>query len=161
MVRICYFFYGFDLKKKFGKENFLMSHFTLQCHKLPLLLWPFAENIPSKSLFCVKSCTCDHCLFPEEFNGLCWVQYPVRSVPTCYLFTHTLSHSLNTYLLKISHMPGSVLSWSFHWTGTCCGGLFRHHALPAQAERMNAYLEGTKEHRFGRQAPKREASGAS
>lgn len=58
-------------------------------------------------------------------------------------------------------MPGSVLSWSLHLTDICCWMQFRHHARPAQAERMNGYLEGTKEHVWGRQPPKREASEAS
>lgn len=103
-----------------------MSHFTLQCHKLQLLLWQFAESIPSESLFCVKSWTCDSWRFPD-FNGLCWCSIQCGlCLHFTYVFIYSFSHSFNRYLLSSHCVPGSVPTGSLCPTTfvvECCSGL--------------------------------------
>lgn len=103
-----------------------MSHFIPQCHKLQLLLWQFAESIPSESLFCVKSWTCDSWRFPD-FNGLCWCSTQCGlCLHFIYIFIYSFSHSFNRYLLSSHCVPGSVPTWSICSTTfvvECCPGL--------------------------------------
>lgn len=127
-----------------------MSHFTLQCHKFQLLLWQFAENTPSKSLFCVKYYTCDSWHFPD-FNGL------FRRSTQCGLclhFTYLFVYSFNRYLLSIYCVPGSVPTWSLCLTifvGECCSMCCKH-----RQEMVKGCSGNTKELTWGKQPPTRD-----
>ena len=120
-------------------------------HKLPLLLWQFAENTLCKSLLCVKSWTGEGWHFPD-FNGPCWGQHPVWFV---LCFTYSFSRSSNWYFLSIYCVPGSVPTWSLCLTASAverCSGII---VASTGGEDDN------KEPLSRRQLPEREASEAS